>query len=636
MISPQKTLLGLKAVIAAFGLFTLLFFLPKTVSAEQVVRDFSAEYQIQPDGTVLVSEFIQYDFGVDQRHGIYRIIPRASKNGPEIAIQVLGVTNEKGIACQYQVSTFGEDVEIRIGDPDELVTGLHQYKIIYRVANVVREFQGYDEFYWNVTGDKWQVPILKSTSSIILPIQFETSSLIAACYTGIAGSTSTCQSQLTLSGSGGGIGAVYAVREALFAGQGYTIALRFPRGAVTPAASSRTKQSDSYSPISAIAYGAAFLMLFGRLVFMILRRGGVRPRPRIPFPIRRKTIIPQYDPPSGLTPLDVGILMDGNLDPADISASIISLAQRGYLKIHCLEKVIPFWPDRKDFEFELLKKPDDLDNLSDRLILQYLFSNDLASGVAQTATFLGKLRTNDPSIREETVSNISPGQKVKLSEVVSSRMEMNFFLGTLKLTEEKRMMDLGYFEMRGILGSLGTDKKKIMLSIAVVVIGWAVLTTAVFLAGNAYSNSFVGPIAFLVLSFCAVALFPKRIFTKVGQETLLHLLGFRWFLEVTEKDRLEFANAPELKPETFEKYLPFAVALGVDDKWAQKFKDFTITPPSWYDGGPSGGSFEAVRFVNTFAMASSQLASASSGYSSGTGGGGFSGGGSGGGGGGSW
>ncbi len=124
--------------------------------------------------------------------------------------------------------------------------------------------------------------------------------------------------------------------------------------------------------------------------------------------------------------------------------------------------------------------------------------------------------------------------------------------------------------------------------------------------------------------------------TPQGAKALAGVLGFEDFLSHVEADRMDrIAQTPE----TFEKFLPFAMALGVEKKWVGAFKNIYTQPPSWYQGGSYGGGFYPVALVNSLDMmtarAGSVMASAprSSG-GSGFGGGGSSGGGMGGGGGG--
>jgi uncharacterized membrane protein len=124
--------------------------------------------------------------------------------------------------------------------------------------------------------------------------------------------------------------------------------------------------------------------------------------------------------------------------------------------------------------------------------------------------------------------------------------------------------------------------------------------------------------------------------TANGAKALAGVLGFEDFLTHVESDHM---NRVSQTPETFEKFLPFAMALGVEKKWVGAFQNIYSQPPSWYQGNYSSGGFYPIMFVNSLdnmtSSASSIMASAprSSG-GSGFGGGGSSGGGFGGGGGG--
>jgi uncharacterized membrane protein YgcG len=134
--------------------------------------------------------------------------------------------------------------------------------------------------------------------------------------------------------------------------------------------------------------------------------------------------------------------------------------------------------------------------------------------------------------------------------------------------------------------------------------------------------------------------------TLLGRRILDQIEGFKMFLSVAEKDRLNLLNPPDRTPELFERYLPYALALGVEQAWAQQFADVlaraavdgTTYSPAWYSG--SGWSTARVgAFSSSLGSSLSSSISSSStapGSSSGFGGGGGSGGGGGGGGGGGW
>jgi uncharacterized membrane protein len=157
-----------------------------------------------------------------------------------------------------------------------------------------------------------------------------------------------------------------------------------------------------------------------------------------------------------------------------------------------------------------------------------------------------------------------------------------------------------------------------------------------------YSSSSFGFVVMLVLLIILNIsfYFLLKQYTETGLRLVEEIKGFKLFLSVTEKERMNFHNPPERTPELFEKYLPYALALGVENKWAEQFadifrdKDMMDSHPLWYSS-----SIYSKAFISDFGNSFSSSISASStvpGSNSGGGGGGSSGGGGGGGGGGGW
>jgi uncharacterized membrane protein len=127
---------------------------------------------------------------------------------------------------------------------------------------------------------------------------------------------------------------------------------------------------------------------------------------------------------------------------------------------------------------------------------------------------------------------------------------------------------------------------------------------------------------------------PSR--TVRGTRELEKVLGFQEFLSRVEADRIERTVKT---PEMFEKYLPFAMALGVEDNWAKAFEGIYTQPPQWYTGPAGVHTFRPSTFTSNLGAMSSQAASVmasaprssgGSGFSGGSSGGGFGGGGGGG------
>jgi uncharacterized membrane protein len=152
--------------------------------------------------------------------------------------------------------------------------------------------------------------------------------------------------------------------------------------------------------------------------------------------------------------------------------------------------------------------------------------------------------------------------------------------------------------------------------------------------------------AFLTLALHGAFMFLMRAPTPAGRIVMDQIEGFRRYLDTGERDRLERMKSPQLTPEVFEAFLPYAYALGVQNSWCQRFtremprelRDSGGYSPAWYHGrfdGTGAVYHLGDSFGHSFSSAISS-ASTPPGSSSGSGGGGFSGGGGGGGGGGGW
>jgi uncharacterized membrane protein len=113
-------------------------------------------------------------------------------------------------------------------------------------------------------------------------------------------------------------------------------------------------------------------------------------------------------------------------------------------------------------------------------------------------------------------------------------------------------------------------------------------------------------------------------------------------------NRVDADRLKKMPPDTFEKFLPYAMALGVEHHWAQAFAGIVKDPPSWYAGSGPYTGFNPIFFsasmhsmatdMHQVFVSAPRASSTGSGWGGGGGfgGGGFSGGGFGGGGGGAF
>ncbi|MFA6251379.1 MAG: DUF2207 domain-containing protein [Candidatus Paceibacterota bacterium] len=584
----KKTKITLWNILIFFGLF---FVLSSSVHAE-ITHDFSATINVLPDSSILVKEKINYDFEKNIRHGIFRTIPLLNSKNEPIEVKVISVTNELDKPYQFTLDTSNKEIKIKIGDPQEMISGIKEYHIVYRVLGSISYYQDFDELYWNVTGNDWDIQIEKAEAKIILPNNVFP--LQEACYSGKQGSKESCQ--IIESG-------YFTASSILNAKEGLTIAVGFPKGVVSVY---QPKIESQITKIIKIFWPVVIPIVI--FVFMFLRwlKNGRDPK-------GTGVIIPQYDVPDNLTPLEVGYIMKSQLRVRNISAEIIYLATKGYLKVRqidCDQANFLCLISKKDYELTLLKERGLLENDFDRKIVTTLFGEKgKVGGVIKLSGLKKGFYKSIPHINDSVIDNL-----------LSKKYYKNF----PKFS-------------KNIIGII-----------------FAVLITGVFIIidnSDSVSDflrknfSFDNIITIFIFVFSIIVsviilmvfrrLMPAK--SKKGVLTKEYLLGLKKYLEIAEKDRLNFHNAPDKKPEIFEKLLPYAMVFGVEELWAKEFKDIYVNPPEWYEG-PLGG-FSSVSFGHEMimfnALASNSISTTPNG-GSGSFGGGFSGGGGGGGGGGSW
>lgn len=541
-------------------------------TSDEQIDNFHTDVTVAQDGSLSVIETIAYNFGPFERHGIYRTLPyQYTRNGAKYTLryEIVSVTDEQGIAYPFSQSRSGGNVEVKIGNADFTISGQHIYVISYTVRRAINYFKDHDELYWNATGTDWQVPILEASARVHLPSSIDPSTITTACYTGTLGSTAK---QCSAGAEGDTV--VFRGDGEFKTYEGLSIVVGFPTGIIekpSPFQGTLFFLHDNWILVAPIL---AFIVLH-----ILWMKKGRDPR-------GRGTIIPEYEPPNKIDPATMGALWDEKADPKDVSAEIVHLAVRGYLKIKNTGE--------KEYEFIKVKNADAQLNTVERAIHDSLFSD---------------------STDTVTLDSLKNKYYKKLPDVQKSMYEA--------LVERK------YYS------SNPNAIRKVYYSI-----GGLLIFSLFFIFGG-----LPGPfwVAFLVTGILVLIygrIMPQK--TLQGAEAKEQVHGFKWFLSVTEEERLKFHNAPEKKPEQFEKFLPYAMVLGVEKEWAKQFAGMYIPEPSWYQGG-NVTAFNAIIFASVLSDMNSKMnstlasrpSSAGSGHS-GFGGGGFSGGGFGGGGGGSW
>ena len=351
--------------IGFFLLLTASYLLPAHFAfADERIIAFTTHVEINANGSLAVQEEIMYDFGVDavNKHAIYREIPLiyTPADGTEntrIQISSISVTDGNGTLRQADYEGSGNVVKLRIGDPDTLVSGAQLYVIRYTVWGGLLQHLGSDEFYWNMTGNGWKVPIDRVRGEVVLPTPLPSADVPYACYVGSTGATSTCASASTTPGTTPNtISKLRFENTGLGAYQGMTVAIGLPKGIVI---FSQPKITDGKRFVAdpelnrwwtkpLFGFSLALPLVVFAVMFNMWWTRGRDPK-------GRGTIIAEYDAPDNLSPLESAGLLHGNVAASAISAAIVDLAERGYLKIErIVEKGLIF--DSTDYFLTKLTK----------------------------------------------------------------------------------------------------------------------------------------------------------------------------------------------------------------------------------------------------------------------------------------
>lgn len=552
----------------------------------EVIKSFDADIVVNVDNSISIREKIVYSAGGISKHGIYRDIYPYSAEKKKMDISIISVTDEAGNSYKYTREKVGKNLRLKIGDPDITFTGEKIYIISYIASKAVSQLGDIDEIYWNVTGNEWTMPILKASAHVTLPENANASQ--TACYYGARGSINKCEAALQ-----NGSSYTFATPRLLLEEEGLTVAVGFNKGVVVPYTLSDNMLDLFYKYLPYIIAAALPIIAF-IFSYRYWRKNGRDER-------KTNVIVAEYDVPDGLTPLESVAIVEERLDSKIVSAEIIYLATKGYIKIKEIEIKNLLIFKSKDYELTKLKE------------------------------YVGELNESDQNLLHALFKG---GNTVRLSDL------KNVFYKSLKTIIDPALRDLvdeGYYK------NLGKMKSGLSIFAIVMFTIWAAGIFGVLPASLLLNSSISGVSFFvlgIVLSGIIIIIFyylsPAK--TEKGVSAKEKILGLKEYMQIAEKDRIIFANAPESKPEIFEKLLPYAMALGVADIWAKEFKDIYMNPPSWYSGS-TNSTFNSVILSGALGDFSSSSLAASTPPSSrggGSSGGGFSGGGGGGGGGGSW
>ena len=631
----------------------LLALIPAAARAEERILSFVSDVQVQMNGDLLVTETIRVRAEGDSiKRGIFRDFPtRQMRDGRVVrtGFEVLEVRRD-GRPEPWDVESIDNGERVRIGDADVLLEpGEHDYAIRYRTTRQLRYFPDFDELYWNATGNGWPFPIDVAEARVRLPSPVPLGD--RAMYTGYEGARER-NAEVSFEAPGQ---IHFRTTEPLDAYEGLTLAVAFPKGVVAapPPRSAASLWLQRNGPI-----GAAILALLGlgAYYFRAWRRAGRGPR--------AGTIVPLFSPPDDLSPAETRyIAREGSFDNRTFSAAIVSLGVKGRLKLIEGKKKLFGRGD-----WTLQKTGGDQDLPRD----EWAVMTNLFSGRSSV-------------LMDDKYHSIFQGAKGALEHRLKSDHGAKFLKNTGWALIGLALMMLGVWLVAVVtlltdpdLPARGTGLWLAVVALAFVVaalllvrrfrngkgaiqfiamgsgivLGFLGLLFTIAVFGIASDNGAYLPIVapLLALPLALSAFWWMAAPTRQGRMMMDRIAGFRKYLSIGEEERLETMHPPEKTPELFERYLPYAIALDVENAWASRFTAVlaaaavaqTAHTVSWYSG--SGNPWtDTDRFVrdvgsslaNSVGSASTAPSSSGSG-SSGSSGGGSSGGGGGGGGGGGW
>jgi uncharacterized membrane protein YgcG len=564
--------------------------------ADERILSWQSDIRVRPDSTLEVTETLRVrSEGERIRRGILRDFPTTyvNRRGERVVtgFDVLLIRRD-GQPESHRTERLANGVRIWIGDPEVfLAPGLYTYTITYRTDRQLGSFAEHDELYWNVTGNGWDFPIDDVTAQVFLPGNVPADAIAVEAYTGPQGDRGRDWAAEASTST-----ATFRTTRALGPREGLTIVAGWPKGYVT-APTGRMQVSYLLRDAWPAFIGVAGLLLLIGYYVRAWHEVGRDPPSRV--------IVPRYEAPEGQSPASMRFLRRMKYDDRSFAAAVLSLAVKGALRIE--QESGGLIKRGGKFTLHRMEPPPGTTLSEDETVLR--------------DTLLG----SRSSIELDNANHV----------IIAAAK-----LAHLKLLGKRYTPAL--FRING-----GWHAAGIALSL---LLGAVAIVLPAVKGGFGASWWFATKAGWVAIGAAALALFVNGVFgrllkapTVAGRAVMDHIEGFRLYLDVAEGDDLRLIDAPPLTVELYERNLPAALALEVEQHWAERFAGVFATQaaghaPAWYSGD-AWDSRHVSRFSSSFGSAFSSAISSSStapGSSSGSGGGGSSGGGGGGGGGGGW
>ena len=628
------------------GLIALLA-LVAWAHADERILAFRSDISVEADGSMQVAETIRVRAEGDRiRHGIYRDFPTDYRdrynNRVHVDFEPQSLTRD-GASEPYHSEGQSNGVRVYFGDKDTMLPpGDHSYVLTYRTTRQLGFFADHDELYWNATGNGWDFPIDNASATVRLPGAIAPDQMRAEAYTGAQGAKGT-DYRATIDAPSH---VLFGATRALEPREGLTIVVTFPKGIV--AAPTAGEQARSFLRDNApVLIGLIGLALAWLYFLWQWNRVGRDPKPGV--------IMPQYEAPDGFSPGALRHIERMGYDERCFAADLVDLGVRGALQIR---------QDGSTFSLQRSGKAREVPPAPEATLLERLLGarSELELKQSEHATIGAALSAHKQLLKKDNAgryfrtnsSLVIPGALLCIAALLLA-LFAHGSAPTLAGAGFLLVWLAGWSVGVGVLlaSVIGAWRKSAGIGSRAAALFLTVFAVP-FVLGELFGIGALIMITGMGFGLVVAALVATNIAfyqwlkapTLEGRKILDRIAGLRLYLGVAEREDLARQTAPPMTSGEFQKFLPFALALGVEKTWADRFAAAVgpaaaaaaVSTMAWYSGSRDGLS-NLSGFASGLGSSLSGAISSSStapGSSSGSGGGGSSGGGGGGGGGGGW
>lgn len=637
----KKITLSILLLISVFSFSISSYAADDSLIENERILNFNSDITVNKDSTLNVVEKITvYADGVSKiKHGIYRDFPTIYKddygNNYKVKLSIISIKKD-GLEETYKTESLSNGIRIYIGKSDTIIgQGTYTYEISYNVTKELGFFESEDVLYWNVTGNGWPFSMDTAEATVHLPEGVPFDKLSISAYTGYQGMKGQDFYSTTTEKY-----VYFNTTQKLEPTQGLTIAVGWPKGYVQEPTKQQKFQSVLLDNIGIIVgiISIILIILYYLIAWLMVGRDP-----------KKGSIIAEYEAPENLSPAELRFNFIEGYDNEVFTSAIISMAVKGYLKIY---KINTDYILVKNEEGDCKLSPEEnivsdvIFMISNKVNVSEVNYSKFQSAESALKKVLEKKFLNSYFIVNSKVFKIGIAISIFLFILTTLFNELNFLV-YIFISFWVAIWSVVTFSITNIaIKNLRSETK-----VAVVQIIFAIpfIILEVIGLGVLVKNTSLFFVIFLTTFIIINIFFFKALKrrTVLGRTLEDKIEGFRMFLSVTEEDRLNFTNPPEKTPELFEKFLPYALALGVEQRWSEKFSDIlnnSSYKPDWYNGSTYSTFSTLSDFTRDIGSSLSDQISSSShapgsrsgGGSSSSHGGGSSGGGGGGGGGGGW